>query len=165
MHSSTKVNIAEAIALVQSSSPTFVEGLELTQTDHDEAIAVQVFRACHDELEAETEETIINILDHHAGKLCWYHKIVEHQPVELSDVINSEMFRIDQAMGLRGPSYGELIWHETGDLTPSITRDLPAIYQIAFRLRSLAHELHSNLPVNQARLAFNAAITEMLSVN
>ena len=156
MHSINTVVNAEALKMVVSANPAFIEFYDGT--------ACQVFRACHAEADKAPEENNINISQHHNKGVAWYYKIQQKMSYTVQDIVESTNYKRDQALGLRGPTYGELIWHETGELTPSITIDLPEIYQIAHRLRRFAHELVEKTSPKQAKTALDILLSEIKKV-
>ena len=156
--SSNLVAAPDAIALVIATNVAYVEGLNIEQEELDDFTAHYVFRACHYPLEARHEDTTINIIEHHAKKVAWYYGIAAKSVYDVNDIKDTDMRKMDMAMGLRGPSYGELVWYETKGLTPSITHQLSSIYQVANYIREHAHELYKTMPLEHARRSLRCLI-------
>ena len=164
MHPTYIVNNREAVALIISDNANFIENLDVSAEEFDNGNAVQVYRACTDELEAADEETRTSIMLHHSWKLaCYYNKPMEYV-WQVEHINDADKFRADVAMGLKVPSYGELVWHETGRLTPSITRELPEIYQVAYEMRKFAHKMHKKFTEDHAKWIFNEMINRILAI-
>lgn len=81
--------------------------------------------------------------------------------ITYEQIRNNGRYRRDKEMGLKCPSYGELVWWEMNDLTPVITVNLDDKYNMCYRLRKFAHELNDMLPINHAR----ATLLKLYKVN
>ena len=161
MHHSYKVNIDEVVEMIIASKYGHTGETEVLQEDHDNGVAVQVYRACTDMLEKEVGEETIDIIEHYSAKFAWYYKIAPKLAYNINDIKDTAQFKMDNDMGLKCPCYGELVWQETKQLTPSITQGLPQIYKVAFHIRQHAHNLFKELPILRARFALESMMDEL----
>lgn len=158
-----QVDIISATKMIIEDGQGVDNGLTLSDEEYDNGNAVQIFRAVHDVFEEEKSEERIDIMEHKAMLLGWYYKVAPKTALDIDDVKHTDMYAKDQRMGLRIPSYGELVWFESGKLTPVITVELPATYQMVHKIRTFAHKLYDELSTNKARIMLKSFIDEINS--
>lgn len=129
------------------------EGLTMTSDTIHSTETIEVYRAVHDVDEEEHGEEWYRVVWHHDDLMKNYYSLGGTEgAIDIEQIRDKERYRLDYEMGLKCPSYGELVWWELDHLTPSLTINLDDKYNVCYRLRKLAHAYNDVLPINQARM-------------